>query len=206
MGKIFRFVLLGITSAFMAMFAEPFFSELLRRVGVDTSAWVQPAMALMSWATSTPWFQFLTVLFMGATIGAWLDWLLRKVDARSSDVRVVVAQRLASLGKDLETLGQFFDLNSPPSIAQLERYVDQVRSVEISVSKLGVTVPRISYEADPIGYIDRMRAYASRIAPLIADGHIAEAKRIGREISEKIRKEAPTLPTSQPKLTHRNHG
>jgi hypothetical protein len=206
MVKVVRYFLLCITGAFMAMFAEPFFSELLRETGVDTSKWVAPVMRAMGQAASTPWFQFATVLFMGATVGAWLDWFFRKIDARSNDARLAVAQRLASLGKDLEILEQFFDRNSAPSIAQLERYVDQVRSLEISVSKLGVPVPQISYEADPIGYIERMRTYSSRIAPLIGDGHISEARRVGRELSEKLRKEAPTLPESQPNLTSANRG
>ena len=47
MGATIRYVLLAICGACIAMFAEPFFSEVLRLVGIDTSTWAGPAVTFI---------------------------------------------------------------------------------------------------------------------------------------------------------------
>ena len=78
MGAVLRYILLSLAAAFVAMFAEPFFSELLRRFGIDTSQWVEPIVTL----ASQIWFQLLASGVVGATIGAWGHWALTKLERK----------------------------------------------------------------------------------------------------------------------------
>lgn len=85
MGKIVRFVLLGVVvlgvfAAFVAMFAEPFAAELYKQLGIDTSRWVTPMLTFLS----QDWVAQTLLVLMGAAAGAWLHWLATKWDARKA--------------------------------------------------------------------------------------------------------------------------
>lgn len=84
MGAVLRYILLGFSGAFIAMFAEPFFSELLMQAGIDTSRWAGPVMTFLGDLISQTWFQLLGIGVIGATIGAWADWVLRRLDRRKA--------------------------------------------------------------------------------------------------------------------------
>lgn len=82
MGYFLRFVLAVCTLAFFApffaMFAEPFFLGALSYWGIDTSRWAAPVMTFLGDLVSQSWFQWLGFTVIGATIGAWADWAIRR--------------------------------------------------------------------------------------------------------------------------------
>jgi hypothetical protein len=80
MGVILRYILLAFCAAFLAMLAEPFFSQFLKEVGIDTSTWAGPVVMVVSTIIDTPWFQTVAVFIVGATIGAWGHWAATKLD------------------------------------------------------------------------------------------------------------------------------
>lgn len=86
MRKVVRYILLCIAAAFVAMFAKPFFSELLRRAGIDTAQWAGPVIAAASSLISQEWFRLLGVAAIGTAVGLWLDTFLRWLGGNGATV------------------------------------------------------------------------------------------------------------------------
>ena len=83
MGKLLRYFLLvvlglGLASAAVSMFAEPFFTELYEKLGLDTSSWVDP---MLSFLDSSAAISGLIFVF-GVTIGAWGHFFATKIDRK----------------------------------------------------------------------------------------------------------------------------
>jgi hypothetical protein len=85
MGAAVRYILLGFAGAFLAMFSEPFFSEVLRLAGVDTSQLAGPVVTFLSGLMAEEWFRLLAAGVIGAAIGAWLHWVGSRFDRRRYD-------------------------------------------------------------------------------------------------------------------------
>lgn len=81
MGRILRFSLAAIASAIfsgaaLAMLAEPFWQELYKRLGIDSSKWVGPMIDLFS----KEWVHLVFSGIFGSAIGAWAHWMASKFD------------------------------------------------------------------------------------------------------------------------------
>lgn len=88
MGTLLRYLLSGFAGAFMAMFAEPFFSALLFGLGIDTSHWAGPVMIFISELAQMEWFRLLGAGVIGSATGAWLHWLATKWDRRKQPIKL----------------------------------------------------------------------------------------------------------------------
>ncbi|KPF47275.1 hypothetical protein IP76_00455 [Rhizobium sp. AAP43] len=192
--NLIRYVITALATAFSTVLLEPFLSALLGTFGITTTPWAEPFAAIVQDVLTTEWVKALGWSMIGAFAAIVLLRLAARFDrSRALDMRAAgvklseMEQRLAELETEIrrgDTL--------PPWDA-IERWVNKCLSLELTLNKLGLETPQISFDADPIGFIERMRRYASRIGPLIEDGHrwhaIAEAK----QVSAEIRREAPEI-------------
>lgn len=104
------------------MFAEPFFSELLLRIGVDTSQWVEPIMSAVADFFASPQYLWPTLVVIGMAVGAWLDNWLRRRDqssrlAQSID-RVALADRASAIAAKVSAI--YGEWQADQSIARSE--------------------------------------------------------------------------------------
>lgn len=78
MRRLLQYVLLSACSAaLLAMVFEPFFAELLKQIGFDSTVWAAPVISLFS---SLP-VQLVSSAVFGAAFGAWLHSLAVKSDS-----------------------------------------------------------------------------------------------------------------------------
>ena len=82
MPRIFRLIATIFAVFFVAplasVVAEPFVSEVLRRLGVDTSKWAGPFMSAVEGFSHSPFYLCPTLIMIGMAIGAWIDAILRR--------------------------------------------------------------------------------------------------------------------------------
>jgi hypothetical protein len=83
MGAIFRWFLLvivgvGFLSAFVAVLFEPFASEVLLRLGVDSSKWAGPVLSFLM----ENWPVAIIIFVCGLAAGAWAHFAITKIDRR----------------------------------------------------------------------------------------------------------------------------
>ncbi len=82
MASLLRYILSAFAGAFLAMFAEPFFSALLQDLGIDTSKWAGPLMTQVWLILAEDWVRLVGAGVVGAAIGAWSHWLAISFDRR----------------------------------------------------------------------------------------------------------------------------
>lgn len=107
MGNLLRFLLTALAGAFIAMFAEPFFSALLLAFNIDTAKWAWPVIMFMSDLARQAWFRLLGAGVIGSATGAWLHWVATKWDRRG--MRPMAAdtiEKIKDIGEDCIALGQ----------------------------------------------------------------------------------------------------
>jgi hypothetical protein len=186
-----------------------FFVEFARRRGVydNPEGAVSTAVSFVVGIANYWWYPWLVfgVVCFGA--GVWLDWLLRRREGRSRGDQMTLADRLDSLRIDLDIMRDNCDFSAPPGMAAIVNCANKFRAVELSLAKMGLAVPKIDVEIDPIGYMERMRDYASRIGPLVADGHMADARREAHRLTSRIQQEtvaADLRVLSEAKFRHGN--
>lgn len=186
-----RWVVFGVGALTLSPVIGGFFVELARQRGLydDPEATVNVLLSGIVEIASYWWYPWVAGGTVGLIVGVWLDWFARKRDARQREQRRTLAIKLTSASRTLGIMEQNADQNKLTAMPLVEQYVDQIRSLEFSLIKLGIPAPQVDFEVDPIGFIQRMRSYTSRIAPLIEDGHLSEAKREGHKLSERIRSE-----------------
>lgn len=141
MGALLRYVLLALAAAFLAMLAEPFFSELLRRMGVDTSQWVEPIVAQVSRAG----FQLLAASVLGATAGAWAHWALTKREGEAPRGKMLAAQyKLSELFKEAVAVRNRLEYEALPDFDENAERASLQEWQERTLAQMklaGVTVP-----------------------------------------------------------------
>ena len=198
MGKLIRYFAfgilgVGILAAAVAMFAEPFFQELYKRQGIDSAAWVSPLLSVFHYQQT----HIVITAMIAAGLGAWANSVATRFDRSRLEKSMAAGSRLAELGDELHSLEHALGNNDWPSLATIERCVSRVMSLELTLNSMGFKTPHISFEADPIGFVVRMREYASTVAPLIADGHTQEAKKKAEQTATRIRSQAPEVAIEQ---------
>lgn len=179
---LFRFLLLCCATAFMAMFAEPFFSQALLLAGIDTSKWAGPVMMWLSDFTSQEWVRLLGSGVIGATVGTWLHWTLIKLEMSRSDAPSQLTTEI--LVRDIKVLHAILaqlnvsiqTLEDMPPYPKIEYISQMTQALELSLQKRKFQIPNLDFETDPIGFLERYEAYFQRIWPLLATGHIKEAR------------------------------
>jgi len=109
MEKTLRIVLGVIGSLVLAALAtvvlEPFFSEILTRIGIDSSSWVEPMIEILS--SHREWLLFL----VGLVGGVWLHWGAMKFDKRAKAMTETerVKARASAIADDLATRIRYVD-------------------------------------------------------------------------------------------------
>lgn len=83
MGKLLRNVLFavfgaGLLGSLLGSIFSPFTDQLVKALGINSSAWVAPMLDFLS----SYWFRIAVLFIEGATIGAWSHWLATKWDRR----------------------------------------------------------------------------------------------------------------------------
>lgn len=180
------FVILGLI---VSTILSQFFTELLERLGLNGAHWAR----LLSEAVRHPWVGYGLTAFGGFIMGILLFSCALRFDAsRTLDLRQLGA-KLSDIESKLAKLERaIWQQNSDFTLAAIERAVNRTHSVEISLNRMGLDTPHIDYDVDPVGFVERMRRYLSKIAPLIEDGHKRTAVDLAKKISEEIRRESPT--------------
>ncbi len=196
MGKIFRSVSRWIFSGFILgaalmvfnKISGQFLEELLANIGLNGAAFVAPFLKVVQHT----WFKIFAFVFAGFSAGVLAHHYATIYDrSRRLDLKIA-GVKLSELERSLaEIETQIWA--SPPQfeLGALERVVNQCRSLELTLNGFGLDTPQLSYEVDPVGYIERMRRYASRLAPLIEEGHKWHAIEVSRDLSGVLRQEAP---------------
>ena len=165
-----------------------FVDELLAFIDLDGAAFVVPFLEVVQRA----WFQISTFAFAGFAAGALAHHYATVYDrSRHLDLQLAGA-KLSDLERSLaEIETQIWA--SPPQfeLGALERAVNKCHSLELTLNGFGLETPQLSYDVDPVGFIERMRRYASRMAPLIEEGHKWHAIEVSRDLSGALRREAP---------------
>lgn len=199
MGKAIQYLIFGLAGAALAMFAEPFFFALFALAGIDSGQWAKPVLDFMATLSGQRWFQLLTIALVAFAAGAAVVEIMRKSELKSSQALRKLAYDLTEVSRVLESLRTRLDgRRELPRYEEMQRYANMVFALEISLSRLGIPTPKISFEADPIGYLERMRDYLSRIAPLIAMSHLKEARTEASAIVAQLDMEAPRLMDRSP--------
>ncbi len=165
-----------------------FLDELLTNLGLNGAAFVVPFLEVVRHT----WFQILASVFAGFSAGVLAHYYATVYDrSRRLDLQLA-GVKLSELERSLAEIETQIWARPPQfELGVLERVVNQCRSLELTLNGFGLETPQLSYDVDPLGYIERMRRYASRLAPLIQEGHKWHAIEVSRDLSGALRKEAP---------------
>jgi hypothetical protein len=123
---------------------------------------------------------YLTVAALGIGLGAMVAHYWPAVFGWQKDA----AERALSLKNDILMLrGILGHLNNSiqtedglPPFSEIEYVSHMVTAIELSLQKRKFEIPNLDFEVDPIGFLERYDAYFQRVGPLIATGHLKEAR------------------------------
>lgn len=193
MGKIIRNILVSIfTVAFIPAIGEffvkwaeqnDFYSDPNARIG-----------GFVRMITESPFYWPFVAFAGGMLVGALAHHIASMFDRRS-------LLNLENAGKKLEEIeielskidAAIWSRERVVQMDEIERWVNRTMSLELNLNRMGLETPHIDFSADPVGFIARMRRYASRMAPLLRDGHKWHAIAEAQKVSKSIRQEHPAI-------------
>ncbi len=189
MGKIIRNLAIFLVFApSAAMFVEPFFAEVFDLVGPNTKEWAAPTVSALAKLVTNNTFRTASLMLITFGLGIWVHHLAVKFDAwhnqndvyydLDTDLKSDMAGLRNMLTNARKAIGGHGEMLPIQDIEFLSRIVV---AVELSLQKLGFITPGLSYEIDPLGFLDRNAEYFQRVWPLFASGHMAEAKQTAVE-------------------------
>lgn len=189
MGACVRYILLALATAALAMLFEPFFSEALRRAGIDSAEWVAPIMNGVAAAASLAWLNVLAISIVGAAVGAWAHYLASVLDRKTPRKEA----RLSGLVSQFDNLkgdlaGLLIHWRAYPY--QLGNWsgdaYGKLIALHASLHKLGIKFPhpaKIRSTDDCINRVERIITFLSIMREIAYKGHLKETKEFGKEIT-----------------------
>lgn len=191
--SVLTWLLVGLFLAIVVAVVGEWFIEVAKAKGLYTDAGNQWD-SVMTRAISTGgsiaafllsgWVLFPATGLLGLVAGLWLDTFLKVRESAASSatpdsgqrLRMVVTdldlsiEPLRRIKKALERSGGGLDADD------IHRDAMAFRGSLRSLETLGFEVPWIAYEVDPIGFIEISIKFVDRVLPLLARGHIDDAK------------------------------
>lgn len=176
-----RQVLSVAAAPFAAVILEPAISGALLALGINTQEIAPLITSLTAWLLSQYWFVPAAFTVIGAAGGAWLERFSSSRASKQSKYQKIALDLL----KSSSGLRHARQNNYRVRPVVVEQNAMNFRGALRSLEKEGFIVPWIEYEVDPIGFIDLSVQYVDKIAPLLHRGHIADAKRLSAEETER---------------------
>jgi hypothetical protein len=181
-------LILGAVVVVFNKLVGQFVDELLLHFGLDGGALAAPVVEL----AKQTWLHLAAALLTGFSAGVLVHHYATIYDRGKRLDMQLVGRKLSELERALAQLENQIWVSPPQfSIDALERVVNQTRSLELTLNEYGLETPHLSYEVDPVGFVERMRRYASKVGPLIEEGHKWHAIEESRKLSHALRNEGP---------------
>lgn len=182
MGKLLRYIavtvlLSGILAAAVAMFAEPFFEKLFKRLGVDSSEWVDPMMSFFNQ-------EYLSVIIASMIwfgIGVMSHWLAVRADIKPQTKE----KKLRSLHRDLceasDDLWGAMKSNGVYDFNKKSIVTDhKLNSLYYELNKLGIITPKIgAYSNKEHNFLHTL--FLGNIKEYVGKGQIKLAKQAAKK-------------------------
>ena len=192
--RFLTWILAGIVGTIVLAVVAEWFIEVARDKGLFTDAggmWDSVVGTVLT-AVLHPWFLAALTGLGGLVAGLWIDAFLRRIERRRVPDYPALAEALIRIVTKYRTLRNALDRDGiAGGLTTIEDAADEWSAVHVSLLKAGIQAPNIFFEADPIGFLERIGGYGAKVAPLLAAGHIAEAHSIAQMMADKITAESP---------------
>lgn len=181
--KFLTWTLVGIVGTIILAVVAEWFIEVARDKGFFTDAggtWDSVVGTVLT-AVLNPWFLAGLTGLGGLVAGLWIDAFLRRIERRRAPDYSALAEALTRITTKYRAMRNALDQDGiAGGLTTIEDAVDEWSAVHVSLLKAGIQAPYIFFEADPIGFLERIAGYGAKVAPLLAAGHIAEAHAIAQ--------------------------
>lgn len=168
---------LFIASPLAAMAFEPFFAEILRRLGWDSSKWVAPVLNTAAAIVNWPWFPIVATASIAFGLGVladlyakWLDGLLALVRGKARDASNYVErhwflkEKLADISSNLAVLHRLTPRLEDAYSDKIERNESEQAQLDSDRSEWELALGRIEHALSQCGH--DVNFYARRPPPL----------------------------------------
>lgn len=140
-------------------------------------------MSAIYWFGGLPWVYPAALVLVGATIGVWLDWVLRGLDNSRQAKRKVIGREMISLGRAIQHRQEGYHGSWPENVHSLR---PNIMSAFIKVEQIGIWAPTDQpYEMGQVG-ANVMINYLGIVGTMLADGHFPQAKKRAMQLKEAI--------------------
>ncbi len=159
---------------------------LVDALSADDPAVITLGTTLLNYATQ-PWVIWLSFLLGGIIVGIWVDALILRGERNQSDRNRKIGNQCQNIvtmidaieADDYSRIGESPPLEQPD---KLNRVWSAFLPVAFDLERIGLKTP--DGEINSRKAVMRVRAYAQFVGPLVASGHMKQAKQTAKNLSE----------------------
>lgn len=169
--SFFRWLILAVWSVLVVPFISRAWNGVMDRTDVANHPWD----ALMNWLASfaqAPGVSVCTLVATGILLGAWSDWLFRKLDGTRAESRETLGYKYCNLASSIEDRLRYIHPSWPHNVHDLK---PDLMSAFIRAESFGIWAPvNDLYERPDGGAI--MVNYLRIVGTMLKDGHFRQAR------------------------------
>ncbi len=173
LSSILRWCLVAILLPIAVPVAKQFIDSRIEQKGFyapadQAAGWLEHLIAMVAQA---PGVVPAAIFLAGLTIGAWLDWVLRRFDGSR-------ATRREKIGGDFRELALIVERRLQEGIPWpqcIDDLMPRITSTLLKAEKIGIWTPGSDIYQHPNGF-NLLLGYLRMVGALLADGHFDEAK------------------------------